>query len=192
METAECHRRIDAVWRLESPRLTGTLIRVVRDPELAEELAQDALIDDALIDDALERWPASDMPAKPGARLTTTAKHRAIAPLRHRQRAERKHALPGGDPGHEAHVMPDLDALDHDPGEDLLRLIFTACHPVLPCEAQIALTLRRLGGLATAEIARVPYNRKPPWRSARLPTASRPARCRAATSVTRGSTPCSA
>lgn len=148
MDTAELHRRIDAVWRLESPRLIGTLMRVVRDLDLAEELAQDALVA------ALERWPASGIPDNPGAWLTTTAKHRAIDQLRHRQLAERKHALLGGDPEHEAHVMPDLDALDDDLGDDLLRLIFTACHPVLPREAQIALTLRLLGGLTTAEIAR--------------------------------------
>lgn len=148
MDTAELHRRIDAVWRLESPRLIGTLMRVVRDLDLAEELAQDALVA------ALERWPASGIPDNPGAWLTTTARHRAIDQLRHRQLAERKHALLGGDPEHEAHVMPDLDALDDDLGDDLLRLIFIACHPVLPREAQIALTLRLLGGLTTAEIAR--------------------------------------
>ena len=148
MDTAELHRRIDAVWRLESPKLIGTLMRVVRDLDLAEELAQDALVA------ALERWPTSGIPDNPGAWLTTTAKHRAIDQLRHRQLTERKHALLGGDPEHESHVMPDLDALDDDIGDDLLRLIFTACHPVLPREGQIALTLRLLGGLTTPEIAR--------------------------------------
>ncbi|HET6432261.1 RNA polymerase sigma factor [Dyella sp.] len=148
MDQAELHRRIDAVWRLESPRVIGTLMRVVRDLDLAEELAQDALVA------ALERWPTSGIPDNPGAWLTTTARHRAIDQLRHRQLAERKHALLGGDPEHEPHVMPDLDALDDDIGDDLLRLIFIACHPVLPREAQIALTLRLLGGLTTAEIAR--------------------------------------
>ncbi|MGN6739819.1 RNA polymerase sigma factor [Dyella sp.] len=148
MDTAELHRRIDAVWRLESPKLIGTLMRVVRDLDLAEELAQDALVA------ALERWPTSGIPDNPGAWLTTTAKHRAIDQLRHRQLTERKHALLGGDPEHEPHVMLDLDALDDDIGDDLLRLIFTACHPVLPREGQIALTLRLLGGLTTPEIAR--------------------------------------
>jgi RNA polymerase sigma factor (sigma-70 family) len=148
MDTADLHRRIDAVWRLEAPKLIGTLMRVVRDLDLAEELAQDALVA------ALERWPTSGIPDNPGAWLTTTAKHRAIDQLRHRQLAERKHALLGMDPEHEPLVMPDLDALDDDIGDDLLRLIFTACHPVLSVEAQIALTLRLLGGLTTAEIAR--------------------------------------
>ncbi len=148
METAELHRRIDAVWRLEAPKLIGALVRVVRDIDLAEELAQDALVS------ALERWPDSGIPDNPGAWLMTTARNRGIDLLRHRQLAERKHALLGGDPDFEPHVMPDFDALDDDIGDDRLRLIFTACHPVLPHEARIALTLRLLGGLTTAEIAR--------------------------------------
>ena len=144
----EVHRAIETVWRMESPKIIAALARMVRDVGQAEDLAQDALVA------ALERWPTSGIPDNPGAWLTTTAKHRAIDQLRHRQLAERKHALLGGDPEHEPHVMPDLDALDDDIGDDLLRLIFTACHPVLPREAQIALTLRLLGGLTTAEIAR--------------------------------------
>ncbi|WP_017461795.1 RNA polymerase sigma factor [Dyella ginsengisoli] len=148
METAELHRRIDAVWRLEAPKLIGALVRVVRDIDLAEELAQDALVS------ALERWPESGIPDNPGAWLMTTARNRGIDLLRHRQLAERKHAMLGGDPDFEPHVMPDFDALDDDIGDDRLRLIFTACHPVLPHEARIALTLRLLGGLTTAEIAR--------------------------------------
>ncbi|OZB60543.1 MAG: RNA polymerase subunit sigma-24 [Lysobacterales bacterium 14-68-21] len=148
METAELHRRIDAVWRLEAPKLIGALVRVVRDIDLAEELAQDALVS------ALERWPESGIPDNPGAWLMTTARNRGIDLLRHRQLAERKHAMLGGDPDFEPHVMPDFDALDDDIGDDRLRLIFTACHPVLPHEARIALTLRLLGGLTTTEIAR--------------------------------------
>ncbi|MEW5834980.1 MAG: DUF6596 domain-containing protein [Pseudomonadota bacterium] len=148
METAELHRRIDAVWRLEAPKLIGALVRVVRDIDLAEELAQDALVS------ALERWPENGIPDNPGAWLMTTARNRGIDLLRHRQLAERKHAMLGGDPDFEPHVMPDFDALDDDIGDDRLRLIFTACHPVLPHEARIALTLRLLGGLTTAEISR--------------------------------------
>ncbi|MBU6247312.1 MAG: RNA polymerase subunit sigma-24, partial [Xanthomonadaceae bacterium] len=148
MEKAELHRRIDAVWRLEAPKLIGALARVVRDIDLAEELAQDALVS------ALERWPDSGIPDNPGAWLMTTARNRGIDLLRHRQLAGRKHAMLGGDPEFEPHVMPDFDALDDDIGDDRLRLIFTACHPVLPHEARIALTLRLLGGLTTAEIAR--------------------------------------
>lgn len=148
MDTDELHRRIDAVWRLEAPKLIGALVRVVRDIDLAEELAQDALVA------ALERWPESGIPDNPGAWLMTTARNRGIDLLRHRQLAERKHAMLGGDPDHEPHVMPDFEALDDDIGDDRLRLIFIACHPALPHEARIALTLRLLGGLTTAEIAR--------------------------------------
>lgn len=148
MEKAEIHRRIDAVWRLESPRLIGALVRVVHDIDLAEELAQDALVA------ALEHWPSSGVPDNPGAWLMTAAKRRGIDLLRHRQLVERKHRLIGHDPDDEPRVMPNLDALDDDIGDDLLRLIFTACHPVLSAEAQAALTLRLLGGLTTEEIAR--------------------------------------
>jgi RNA polymerase sigma factor (sigma-70 family) len=120
----------------------------VRDIDLAEELAQDALVA------ALERWPSAGVPDNPGAWLMTAAKRRGIDLLRHRQLVERKHAALDGDPEHEAFTMPNLEALDDDIGDDLLRLIFTACHPALSTEAQVALTLRLLGGLTTEEIAR--------------------------------------
>jgi RNA polymerase sigma factor (sigma-70 family) len=146
MSEAHAHRAIETVWRLESPRLIAALIRVVRDIDLAEELAQDALVA------ALEHWPAEGVPDNPGAWLMTAAKRRGIDQLRRRQLIERKHAAM--DPEDEAFVMPNLEALDDDIGDDLLRLIFTACHPALSAEAQIALTLRLLGGLTTEEIAR--------------------------------------
>jgi RNA polymerase sigma factor (sigma-70 family) len=148
MSQADTHRAIETVWRLEAPKLVAALIRVVRDIDLAEELAQDALVA------ALERWPSSGVPDNPGAWLMTAAKRRGIDLLRHRQLVERKHAALDGDPEYEAFTMPNLEALDDDIGDDLLRLIFTACHPALSTEAQVALTLRLLGGLTTAEIAR--------------------------------------
>jgi RNA polymerase sigma-70 factor, ECF subfamily len=140
------HRAIDAVWRIESPRLIAGLARIVRDVGLAEDLAQDALVA------ALEQWPESGVPDNPGAWLMAAAKHRAIDLLRRQRRIERKHEeiaqqLAVEDEG----VAPDLD---DDVGDDLLRLIFTACHPVLSTEARVALTLRLLGGLTTEEIAR--------------------------------------
>jgi RNA polymerase sigma factor (sigma-70 family) len=148
MSQADTHRAIETVWRLEAPKLVAALIRVVRDIDLAEELAQDALVA------ALERWPSAGVPDNPGAWLMTAAKRRGIDLLRHRQLVERKHAALDGDPEHEAFTMPNLEALDDDIGDDLLRLIFTACHPALTTEAQVALTLRLLGGLTTEEIAR--------------------------------------
>ncbi|NUR22139.1 DUF6596 domain-containing protein [Frateuria sp.] len=148
MSQADTHRAIETVWRLEAPKLVAALIRVVRDIDLAEELAQDALVA------ALERWPSAGVPDNPGAWLMTAAKRRGIDLLRHRQLVERKHAALDGDPEHEAFTMPNLEALDDDIGDDLLRLIFTACHPALSTEAQVALTLRLLGGLTTGEIAR--------------------------------------
>jgi RNA polymerase sigma factor (sigma-70 family) len=148
MSRADTHRAIETVWRLEAPKLVAALIRVVRDIDLAEELAQDALVA------ALERWPTAGVPDNPGAWLMTAAKRRGIDLLRHRQLVERKHAALDGDPEHEAFTMPNLEALDDDIGDDLLRLIFTACHPALSTEAQVALTLRLLGGLTTEEIAR--------------------------------------
>ncbi|WP_437973873.1 sigma-70 family RNA polymerase sigma factor [Sorangium sp. So ce295] len=150
MTAPEVHRAIHAVFRIESARLIAGLARMVRDVGLAEELAQDALVT------ALERWPESGVPEKPGAWLMATAKRRAIDELRRSKRLERKHE----ELGHEieaqhALAAPDLDAaLDDDVGDDLLRLVFTACHPVLSTEAQVALTLRLLGGLTTEEIAR--------------------------------------
>lgn len=155
MSQADTHRAIETVWRLEAPKLVAALIRVVRDIDLAEELAQDALVA------ALERWPRDGVPDNPGAWLMTAAKRRGIDLLRHRQLVERKHAAMDGDPEHEAFTMPNLEALDDDIGDDLLRLIFTACHQALSSEAQVALTLRLLGGLTTAEIARAFLSSEP-------------------------------
>jgi RNA polymerase sigma factor (sigma-70 family) len=148
-DSAATHRAIDAVWRIESARLIAGLARIVRDVGLAEELAHDALVA------ALEQWPASGVPQNPGAWLMATAKHRAIDLLRRNKLIERKHAEIGRDAG--GRPPPDgidFDALDDDIGDDLLRLIFTTCHPVLSTEARVALTLRLLGGLTTDEIAR--------------------------------------
>ncbi|KYG02030.1 RNA polymerase subunit sigma-24, partial [Sorangium cellulosum] len=150
MTAPDAHRAIHAVFRIESARLIAGLTRMVRDVGLAEELAQDALVA------ALERWPESGVPDNPGAWLMATAKRRAIDELRRSKLLERKHE----ELGHEieaqrAMAAPDPDAaLDDDVGDDLLRLVFTACHPVLSTEAQVALTLRLLGGLTTEEIAR--------------------------------------
>jgi RNA polymerase sigma-70 factor, ECF subfamily len=147
---ADTHRTIDAVWRIESARLIAGLTRLVGDVGLAEDLAQDALVA------ALERWPESGIPDKPGAWLMATAKHRAIDQLRRGKMLDRKHVLVG----HEMEIRqeaaePDLDAaIDDDIGDDLLRLMFMACHPVLSTEARVALTLRLVGGLTTPEIAR--------------------------------------
>jgi RNA polymerase sigma factor (sigma-70 family) len=146
----DTHRTIDAVWRIESAKLIAGLTRIVRDVGLAEDLAQDALVA------ALERWPESGIPDKPGAWLMATAKHRAIDLLRRDKMLERKHV----EVSHELEVrqdaaVPDLDAaIDDGVGDDLLRLVFIACHPVLSREARVALTLRLLGGLTTDEIAR--------------------------------------
>jgi RNA polymerase sigma-70 factor, ECF subfamily len=142
------HRAIDAVWRIESARLIAGLARIVRDVGLAEELAHDALVA------ALEQWPGSGVPANPGAWLMATAKHRAIDLLRRGKRLDRKHEELGRELEAEA-AAPDLEAaIDDDVGDDLLRLVFIACHPVLSTEARVALTLRLLGGLKTEEIAR--------------------------------------
>jgi RNA polymerase sigma factor (sigma-70 family) len=148
----DVHRTIDAVWRLESARIIGALARRVRDVGLAEELAQDALVA------ALEHWPTDGIPDNPGAWLMTTAKNRALDRIRqfalHREKQEElgADADARGD-----HVVPDfVDSLDDadDVGDDMLRLVFTACHPVLSREAQVALTLKLLAGMSTAEIAR--------------------------------------
>ncbi len=150
MTASDTHRSINAVWRIEAPRLIAGLARIVRDVGLAEELAQDALVA------ALEQWPGSGVPDKPGAWLMATAKHRAIDRLRRRKLLERKHAELGRELELQQEMAaPDLDAvLDDDIGDDLLRLVFTACHPLLSTEARVALTLRLIGGLATEEIAR--------------------------------------
>jgi len=145
----DTHRTIDAVWRIESPRLIAGLARIVRDVGLAEDLAQDALVV------ALEQWPQSGVPDNPGAWLMATAKNRAIDRLRRNQLLERKHEELGREVAVREMTVPDLTAgLDDDVGDDLLRLIFIACHPVLSTEARAALTLRLLGGLTTEEIAR--------------------------------------
>jgi RNA polymerase sigma factor (sigma-70 family) len=148
--TADTHRAIDAVWRIESAKLIAGLTRLVRDVGLAEDLAQDALVA------ALERWPDSGVPDNPGAWLMATAKHRAIDRLRRDKMLERKHDLIGVElEAQLERAVPDLDAAIDDPvGDDLLRLVFITCHPVLSTEARVALTLRLLGGLTTDEIAR--------------------------------------
>src|SRR5262245_19318245 len=150
MTASDTHRVIDAVWRIESARLMAGLARIVRDVGQAEELAQDALVA------ALEQWPGSGVPDNPGAWLMATAKHRAIDLLRRNRRLERKYEEIGrAIEARQEGAAPDLvAALDDDVGDDLLRLMFTACHPVLSTEARVALTLRLLGGLTTDEIAR--------------------------------------
>ena len=150
MTATDTHRAIEAVWRIESARLIAGLARIVRDVGLAEELAQDALVI------ALERWPESGVPDNPGAWLMATAKNRAIDLLRRRALLERKHEELGREiEARQEMAVPDLEAaIDDDVGDDLLRLMFTACHPVLSTEARVALTLRLLGGLTTGEIAR--------------------------------------
>jgi RNA polymerase sigma factor (sigma-70 family) len=147
--TTDTHRAIDAVWRIESPRLIAGLARIVRDVGVAEDLAQDALVA------ALEQWPKSGVPDNPGAWLMAAAKHRAIDYFRRNTRLERKHEELGRELAAKEMAVPDLDsALDDDVGDDLLRLVFISCHPVLSIDAQVALTLRLLGGLTTDEIAR--------------------------------------
>ena len=150
MAAPDIHRAIDAVWRIESPRLIAGLARMVRDVGLAEDLAHDALVA------ALESWPESGVPDKPGAWLMATAKRRAIDLLRRKALLERKHEELGRElDARQERAMADLDAgVDDDIGDDLLRLIFTSCHPILSTEARVALTLRLLGGLTTEEIAR--------------------------------------
>ena len=149
MTTLETHAAIDAVWRIESARLIAGLARITGDIGVAEELAQDALVA------ALEQWPQSGVPENPGAWLMGTAKHRAIDLFRRRERLARKVEELGRGLETQAPLgVPDVDAIDDHIGDDLLRLVFTACHPVLSTEARVALTLRLLGGLTTEEIAR--------------------------------------
>ena len=150
MDGSDTHRAIEAVWRIESARLIAGLARIVRDVGTAEELAQDALVA------ALEQWPDSGIPRNPGAWLMTTAKHRAIDTLRRNKIHERKHEQIGREiEVEQSKTVEEMEAaLDDDIGDDLLRLVFVACHPVLPSEARVALTLRLLGGLTTPEIAR--------------------------------------
>ena len=150
MSISETHRVIDAVWKIESARLIAGLARMVRDVSLAEELAQDALVV------ALERWPESGIPDNPGAWLMATAKHRAIDLFRRNKLLDRKHA----ELARELKTQQDLAVANfdipwgHEISDDLLRLVFVSCHPVLSTEARVALTLRLLGGLTTREIAR--------------------------------------
>jgi RNA polymerase sigma-70 factor, ECF subfamily len=147
--SSDTHRTIDAVWRIESARLIAALARMVGDVGLAEDLAQDALVA------ALERWPEAGIPDNPGAWLMATAKHRAADSWRRRKMLDRKHQELARALEEQQATAPDLDAALDDPvGDDILRLIFTTCHPVLAPEARVALTLRLLGGLTTDEIAR--------------------------------------
>ncbi|HZE09503.1 MAG TPA: RNA polymerase sigma factor [Gemmatimonadaceae bacterium] len=150
MTATDTHKAIDAVWRIESARLIAGLTRLVRDVGIAEDLAQDALVA------ALEQWPTSGVPRNPGAWLMATAKHRAIDLMRRDKLLERKHEQVAHDlEALQEKAVPDLEeAIDDNVGDDLLRLVFIACHPVLSTEAQVALTLRLLGGLTTDEIAR--------------------------------------
>src|ERR687883_635322 len=149
MTMSDTHRAIEAVWRIESARLIAGLTRIVRDVGVAEDLAQDALVI------ALERWPQTGIPNNPGAWLMATAKHRAIDQLRRIKLSERKHEELGREfEAQQESAVVDLDAALDDVADDLLRLIFIACHPVLSPEARVALTLRLLGGLETTEIAR--------------------------------------
>ena len=148
--TPDIHRSIDAVWRIESAKLIAGLTRIVRDVGIAEDLAQDALVA------ALEQWPESGIPDKPGAWLMGVAKHRAIDHVRRNAMLDRKHEEVGRDISERQEMaVADIEAALDDPvGDDLLRLIFIACHPILSTEARTALTLRLLGGLTTDEIAR--------------------------------------
>src|SRR5207253_9081232 len=149
MTAAEINRTILAVWRIEQPRLVTGLSRLLRDVPLAEDLSQEALVA------ALEHWPASGLPEKPGAWLMAVAKRRALDHLRRRRMLAEKHDVIARDMAQEQQAMPDPDsALDDDIGDELLRLIFTACHPLLSREARAALALRMIGGLTTEEIAR--------------------------------------
>src|SRR5215467_1426991 len=145
----DTHRAIDAVWRIESPKIVAALTRMTRDVGVAEDLAQDALVA------ALEQWPGEGIPRNPGAWLMAAAKHRAIDFFRRGRMAGDKHSEIGRDLEAEQNRTPDFDsALDDEVGDDLLRLMFIACHPLLSLEARVALTLRLLGGLTTDEIAR--------------------------------------
>jgi len=150
VQVSETHRAIDAIWRIESARVIASIARMVGDVGLAEDFAQDALIA------ALEQWPESGIPSNPGAWLTAIGKRRAIDHFRRQKRLEEKQELLAGEtPLHDDGVEEEVEqSLDDHVGDDLLRLVFTACHPVLSTEARVALTLRVLGGLTTAEIAR--------------------------------------
>src|SRR5437879_10553848 len=149
MTAADTHRAILAVWRIEQPRLITSLARMLHDVPLAEDLTQEALLA------ALEHWPATGVPEQPGAWLMATAKRRALDHLRRGQMLAHKHEMVARDLEQEQQAMPDWDAaLDDDIGDELLRLIFTACHPLLSRDARTALALRMICGLTTEEIAR--------------------------------------
>src|SRR5262245_46193318 len=150
MTATDPHRALNAIWRIEAPRLIAGLARMVRDVGRAEDLAQEAFLR------ALEEWPSSGVPEKPGAWLMTVAKRRAIDDIRRSKRTAEKHEELGREMDERVETaVQDLDAsIDEDFGDDLVRLIFVACHPVLSAEARVALTLRLLGGLTTSEIAR--------------------------------------
>lgn len=149
MTAADIHRTIVAVWRNEQPRLLTSLSRMLRDVPLAEDLTQEALLA------AIEHWPATGVPERPGAWLMAIAKRRALDHLRRGRMLARKHEIVARDMEQEQQAVPDLDsALDDDIGDELLRLIFTACHPLLSREARAALALRMICGLTTEEIAR--------------------------------------
>src|SRR2546421_9665735 len=148
MTASDTHRTIEAVWRIESARVIAGLARMGRDVGLAEELAQDALVA------ALEQWPESGVPDSPGAWLMAVAKRRAIDHFRRQETFERKFSQLGREARTETDFEAAIAEMDDDIGDDLLRLVFTACHPVLSAEARVALTLRVLGGLSTPEIAR--------------------------------------
>jgi RNA polymerase sigma factor (sigma-70 family) len=148
MSATDTHRVVEAVWRIESAKIIAALMRMVRDLGRAEELAQDALVA------ALEQWPTSGLPENPAAWLMAAAKHRAIDHLRRTALLERKHEQLGHELQAHEQAMPDFESqIEDDIGDDLLRLIFVACHPILSTEARVALTLRLLGGLTTQEIA---------------------------------------
>jgi RNA polymerase sigma factor (sigma-70 family) len=149
VSATDLHRTIEAVWRIESARVIAGLTRLVRDIARAEDLAQDALLA------ALEQWPATGIPDNPGAWLMATAKHRAVDHLRRNTRLEAKLAQLAPEIAAKEQAVPDyVTAIDDNVGDDLLRLVFISCHPILSTEAQLALTLRMLGGLTTDEIAR--------------------------------------
>ncbi len=156
MTATDTHRTIDAIWRIESAKVIAGLTRMVRDIGVAEDLAHDALVA------ALEQWPNEGIPRNPGAWLMAAAKHRAIDHFRRNALLDRKHQELGHDLLEKQETIPDFDsALDDDVGDDLLRLVFTACHPVLQTDARAALTLRLLGGLTTEEIARAFLSTEP-------------------------------
>ncbi|MGC2813220.1 MAG: sigma-70 family RNA polymerase sigma factor, partial [Bradyrhizobium sp.] len=149
MTPADTHHTILAVWRIEQPRLITSLSRMLRDVSLAEDLTQETLVT------ALEHWPATGIPEKPGAWLMAAARRRALDHLRRGRMLSRKHEMVARDLEQEQQAMPDLDsALDDDIGDEMLRLVFTACHPLLSSDGRTALALRMICGLTTEEIAR--------------------------------------